>query len=80
MNKRENKEGPDSCWNKADDDETLFILLARDEAGPETVNFWCDERIRLGLNKETDLKIHSARRIARQMKEEFQQRKARREA
>ena len=67
MTKQENIENPDSCWNKADLDELLFVILERDPAAPATVRFWCDERIRQGLNHETDAKIQNAREIASKM-------------
>ncbi|HJT76191.1 MAG TPA: hypothetical protein VJ739_03230 [Gemmataceae bacterium] len=64
MRKRDERERPDSCWNKARDDERLFVLLDRDEAFPGTVRFWAAERVRLGLNRPGDPKLESALREA----------------
>lgn len=55
---------PNSCLNKARDDEYVFVLLGRDAATPETIRFWIDERIRLGKNKEDDEQIVEARELA----------------
>lgn len=46
-----------SCWNKAGDMETVFVLLERDAATPSTIRFWVSERIRLGLNVAADDQI-----------------------
>lgn len=58
---------PDSCLNKADDNERLFILLARDCAAPETIRFWIEERIRLGKNDRNDPQIVEAELCAQLM-------------
>jgi hypothetical protein len=52
---------PDSCLNKASDNEIVFVLLGRDKAAPAAINAWCDERIRLGKNTESDPQIREAR-------------------
>lgn len=31
----------DPCLNKAEDDEPIFVLLARDETAPGTIEVWC---------------------------------------
>lgn len=51
---------PDSCFNKARGDETIFVMLARDRAFPAAVRAWAAERVRLGLNGPDDPKIRSA--------------------
>lgn len=51
---------PNSCFNKARDDEMLFVLLGRDRAAPEAVRAWADRRIALGLNKWGDPQILEA--------------------
>lgn len=61
MRKRDELADPKSCLNKAGDDEWIFVLLERDPAAPATVQNWIDERIRLGLNKPDDAKIHQAK-------------------
>jgi hypothetical protein len=52
---------PDSCWNRANDDEIIFVLLGRDQAAPMAILKWCEWRISLGKNTETDQQILSAR-------------------
>ncbi|TQV85223.1 hypothetical protein FKG94_03265 [Exilibacterium tricleocarpae] len=51
---------PASCLNKANDDELLFVLLERDKAAADTVRYWCQRRIELGLNKPDDKQIIEA--------------------
>jgi hypothetical protein len=34
------KRAGDSCWEKADLDEPLFVLRAQDATAPEVVEFW----------------------------------------
>ena len=57
-----------SCWNKAADDELVFVLLGRDVAAAATVRFWAQERIRLGENQPGDAKIAEALAWAEQVK------------
>ena len=64
MRKREEMADPNSCLNKAADNEWLFVLLGRDGAAAATVRFWVAERIRLGLNKIADPKVEEALRWA----------------
>lgn len=49
-----------SYWNKADDRERIFVLLARDKAAPTAIRAWIGERLRLGLNLPTDAQIQEA--------------------
>jgi len=58
---------PDSCWNKAQDDEIVFVLLARDPAATAAIVAWCNERVRLGKNGPDDPKIEEALRCAAEM-------------
>lgn len=51
---------PNSCLNKAEPLEVIFVLLARDVAAAATVRFWVSERIRLGKNTMNDDQITSA--------------------
>lgn len=55
---------PNSCLNKAGEDEMLFILLARDPAAPVAIAAWIEERIRIGRNKIDDPKILEAQACA----------------
>ena len=49
-----------SCFNKAHDDEIIFVLLARDAASPATIRAWCAERARFGKNTWDDPQIKEA--------------------
>jgi hypothetical protein len=60
MLKHEEMSIPNSCWNKAKENERLFVMLARDAAAPETIRFWVEERQKLGLNKASDVQIMEA--------------------
>lgn len=60
MRKREELTDPNSCLNRAKDDEMLFVLLGRDFASTATVRFWIEERIRLGKNRPEDEQIVEA--------------------
>ena len=51
---------PDSCLNKADHDELIFVLLARDKSATKAVWAWIQDRIDKGTNKLGDSKIQEA--------------------
>lgn len=56
---------PDSCFNKAEDDEFVFVLRANDPIAPQTIRHWCTMAV--GLHEPE--KIAAARRIASAMEE-----------
>jgi len=60
MLKHNEIESPESCFNKAQDNERLFVLLARDPAAPVAIRAWIAERIRLTKNKPGDEQIREA--------------------
>jgi len=62
MRKRDELADPNSCLNKARDDEWLFVLLGRDRAAVYAVEAWVDARIRLHMNRPIDQKIKDARK------------------
>lgn len=62
MRKHEELSNPDSCLNKARDDEMLFVLLGRDESAAFAVRAWILDRIARGKNKPGDPKIMEAER------------------
>lgn len=64
MRKKDEIAIQDSCLNKADDNEWLFVLLGRDPAAADTIRYWALKRIGLGINEETDAKIVQANRLA----------------
>lgn len=60
MTKRDEIEDTESCFNKACENERLFVLLARDPAAPAAIRAWVAERLRLGKNKPEDDQIREA--------------------
>lgn len=60
MKKLKELNDPASCLNKAGDDELIFVLLERDPAAADTVKFWAQRRIDLGINTKEDDKIQEA--------------------
>ena len=70
MKKKDELERSDSCLGKAKFNEMLFVLLARDEAAPATIEAWVRERIRLGKNTENDPQITEALECAQVMREQ----------
>ena len=67
MIKRDEIEYSESCFNKARDNERLFVLLARDVAAPAAIRAWVAERIRLDKNTAADPQIVEALDCARLM-------------
>ena len=43
MIKRDEIANPNSCLNKAADDEPLFVFRANDPLAPELVRFWAEQ-------------------------------------
>lgn len=64
MRKIDEIERQSSCWNKAAAEERVFILLERDVATPDTIRFWCSERVRKGKNTWSDDQIKEALQLA----------------
>lgn len=67
MIKRDELEYPESCFNKARDNERLFVILARDAAAPVAIRAWVAERLRLDKNSASDPQIVEALECARLM-------------
>jgi hypothetical protein len=67
MLKRDEIEHTESCFNKAGDNERLFVMLARDPAAPVAIRAWIAERIRLGKNSPGDEQIREAHECANLM-------------
>ena len=59
-----------SCWNKANNDERMFVLLARDPAAPIAIRAWIAERIRIGKNVRCDPQMIEAEDQAQRMEAE----------
>lgn len=71
MRKIDEIERSDSCWNKAGQTERVFVLLGRDVASPDTIRFWCAERIRKGKNTWSDDQIKEALALAESIEAEL---------
>lgn len=64
MMKKNEAANPESCWNRAGEDELLFVLLGRDKAAADTIRFWAGRRCELGKNKPDDGQIEEALHLA----------------
>lgn len=64
MRKCDELSDPQSCLNRACDDEYVFVLLGRDPAAPATIRSWCAERCLLGKNSINDPQIKEALQAA----------------
>lgn len=69
MIKRDELTNPDSCMSRAQDDEPTFVLLARDDAAPDTILAWAAKRISIGKNTISDPQIKEALALADAMEE-----------
>lgn len=63
MTKRELLADPNSCWNRAADDEPVFVLLGRDVAAPVAISAWIARRLNRG-NKYGDAQLLDAEAVA----------------
>lgn len=61
MRRNDELTNPESCLNKAEPLEMVFVLLARDKAAPAAIEAWINKRLELGLNKPGDKQISDAR-------------------
>lgn len=67
MRKIDEVNNPNSCFNKARENELIFVLLGRDEAAPIAIQSWIDARVRLGKNTYDDDQIKEARALLYEM-------------
>lgn len=44
----------DTCLQKAEDDEPIFVLLARDLSAPELVESWVEKNPQISAQKKVD--------------------------
>jgi len=58
---------PTSCLNRAEKDEPMFVLLARDKVAPETIRSWITHRLVSGKNRMDDEKIIEAYKCLHEM-------------
>lgn len=70
MKKQDELHDPESCFNKAQPDEIIFVLRSKDPAAPNTIRRWAEERCRLDLNTPGDPNIQEAWQCATQMEEQ----------
>ena len=61
-----NDEG--SCWNRADEEEQMFILLGRDRHAPALIRLWAEMREKEGENPEV---VQEARTVAQIMEDDL---------
>ena len=59
MRKSEEIADPNSCWNKAGEDEFVFVLLCRDPDIADVIRYWATKRM---LREGADPKIAKAMR------------------
>lgn len=64
MLKKEELSNPNSCLNRAHDEEPVFVLLGRDLATPHAVRQWTMKRVDLGKNMFGDAQIVEALQLA----------------
>lgn len=69
MIRKEEILNPESCLNRADPDEPLFVLRAHDITAPDVVRFWAQERLRIGKNESHDEQIREAFALAERMEQ-----------
>lgn len=67
MLKRDELANPNSCLNKAKDDEPIFVLLGRDIAAPYAVRVWIQQRMQHGKNQPEDAQLTEATDLADSM-------------
>lgn len=67
MIKSDEVSNPLSCLNRAELDEPVFVLLARDVTASDVVRTWCADRVRAGKNTHADPQIREALALADQM-------------
>jgi hypothetical protein len=65
--KRDELAVPESCFNRAADDERIFVLLERDVAAPHAIREWAVERVARGKNHADDPQIVEALKSAELM-------------
>jgi phage protein D len=70
MLKREELADPNSCLNRAKDDELIFVLLGRDTAASVALRAWIEERIRLGKNTREDRQIQETEQYIKMLQGE----------
>ncbi len=65
MRKRQEIDNPESCLNRAEDDEPLFVIRAKDKVSASAVRTWAEWALLTGIHEPE--KIQEARAIAEDM-------------
>jgi hypothetical protein len=60
MRKKDELADPNSCLNRAGENEMIFVLLERDVASATAIRAWAIERVRLRKNGPADAQILEA--------------------
>jgi hypothetical protein len=76
MLKRDELSDPNSCLNRAADDEMIFVLLGRDVATPHAIREWGLERVLRGKNHPDDSQIVEALECANKIGNDHDQAEA----
>lgn len=66
MKKLEELTTPDSCINRAENDEPVFVLRANDALAAACVDHWVNMAIGTGIHEE--YKLNEAHEIAQEMR------------
>jgi hypothetical protein len=69
VRKRDEMADPNSCLNRAKEDEYLFVLLERDLDVPGTIEDWCRRRVERGKSAPASPEIVEAHHAARLIRE-----------
>lgn len=64
-----NKPGTFNCYERAEPDEPMFVLLGRDPVASFVVRYWAELRCMVGSNKPSDEQVQGALRDANMMEE-----------
>lgn len=70
MRKQFEQKDPNSCLNKSQNNEMLFVLRSHDKAAPTAIRFWAMWRILIGKNANQDPEIKEALAVADIMERE----------
>lgn len=64
MKKRDELTNPNSCFNKAKDDDYIFVLIQKDITMADTIRQWVRLRVEAGKNQYIDAKVDEALKLA----------------
>jgi hypothetical protein len=67
MTRSQELANPNSCFNKAADDELMFVLLERDPCAPAAIRAWVAARLERGIDGVDSKKIVTALAMADEM-------------